>query len=46
MPVIAAIDRRQCAERVHGAFLVLLHVLGIGERQALHDDEQRGRARR
>ena len=28
-------------DRVEGAFLVLLHVLRIGERQAFHDDEER-----
>ena len=32
--------QRQRLQRVERAFLVLLHVLGIGERQALHDDQQ------
>ena len=40
MPVIAAIARREAVEGVEGDLLVLLHVLRIGERQALHDDEQ------
>ena len=36
-------DRQhQGGERIHGAFLVLLHVLLIGERQSLHHHEQRG----
>ena len=32
----------EALQRVERAFLVLLHILGIGERQALHDDEQAG----
>ncbi len=39
MPVIAAMDSDSADERVDRAFLVLLHVLGIGERQALHHDQ-------
>ena len=31
--------QRQSGQSVHDAFLVLLHVLGISERQSLHDDE-------
>ena len=34
--------QRQAGKRVEDLLLVLLHVLGIGERQALHDDQQRG----
>ena len=33
---------RQRLQRIERALLVLLHVLRIGERQALHDDEQAG----
>ncbi len=33
--------QRERGERVDGAFLVLLHVLRIGERQPLHHDQQR-----
>ena len=41
MPVMAASASDKRVERVEHRLLVLLHVLGIGERQALHHREQR-----